>query len=67
MAKLIIDIEKCKGCLLCTQACPQKILAQRKELNQKGYYPVEITDESNCIGCAMCAIMCPDCVIQVEK
>jgi 2-oxoglutarate ferredoxin oxidoreductase subunit delta len=67
MAKLTIDLERCKGCLLCTQACPKKILVQSKELNQKGYYPIEIIDQSQCIGCAMCALMCPDCVIRVEK
>ena len=68
MPKIYIEFERCKGCLLCTQACPKKILSQNHHtLNSKGYYPVEVTDPGQCIGCAMCAIMCPDCVITVEK
>ena len=68
MAKITIEFERCKGCLLCTKACPQKILAQNnRKLNHKGSYPIEVIDPKKCIGCAMCAMMCPDCVITVEK
>lgn len=68
MAKVTFDIDKCKGCGLCCQACPKKILALAKHtLNAKGYHPVEMTDQAACIGCAFCATMCPDTVITVEK
>ena len=68
MAKLSFKTDLCKGCGLCTGACPKKllILAQDK-INKKGHHPVEITDQSACIGCAFCAQMCPDCVITVER
>ncbi len=36
-------------------------------MNDKGYNPAEMTDETNCIGCAMCGIICPDSAITVEK
>ena len=68
MAKITISKHDCKGCGLCVEACPKKILAMsEKEPNAKGYYPVFCTDMDSCIGCAFCATMCPDCVIIVEK
>lgn len=67
MAKLTIAREICKGCGLCADACPKKLLALSKEINTKGYHPIAITDQEKCIGCAFCARMCPDAVIKVEK
>jgi len=68
MAKVTFDIDKCKGCALCVDACPKKILALAEHtLNVKGYHPVEMKDQAACIGCAFCATMCPDTVITVEK
>jgi len=62
-----IDIERCKGCALCTTACPKKIMVMAKEPNGKGYYPATVSDPSQCIACALCARMCPDCVIRFVK
>lgn len=68
MAKMTVITERCKGCGLCTTACPKKIVSLQKEKrNKKGYFYAVCTDESVCIGCAMCGIMCPDCAIVVEK
>lgn len=68
MAKTTILVDRCKGCGLCTLACPKKILQLSSDkLNAKGYYPAYVTDMSLCIGCAMCARMCPDVAIIVEK
>ncbi len=65
--KVTIFEDRCKGCGLCTTACPKKILVMGKQMNIKGYYPVTVSDPEQCIACAMCARMCPDCAIQVEK
>jgi 2-oxoglutarate ferredoxin oxidoreductase subunit delta len=65
--KLTIDSEKCKGCELCVNFCPKKILALGKETNTKGYFPVTVINEDECIACGTCAIMCPDSIITVEK
>ena len=67
MAKVTIARETCKGCALCADVCPRKILALSREINTRGYHPIEITDQEKCIGCAFCARMCPDAVITVEK
>ncbi len=68
MAKITVDEKVCKGCSMCVNACPKKIIALSKDkINNKGYHPAELIDESKCIGCAFCATMCPDCAITVEK
>lgn len=68
MAKIIVDEKVCKGCSMCVNACPKKIIVLSKgKINAKGYHPAEQIDEKLCIGCAFCAIMCPDCAITVEK
>ena len=68
MNRVTIDADLCKGCALCTVACPKGILAMDgNRFNAKGYNPAYITDQAKCTACAMCAIMCPDSVITVEK
>ncbi len=68
MAKLTFKTDLCKGCGLCVEACPKKILTLSKDkINQKGHSPVEIINQDECIGCAFCATMCPDCIITVER
>lgn len=68
MAKVTFRDERCKGCGLCIEVCPKKIIRQSSErLNSKGYYPAEVVEMEKCIGCAFCAVICPDCVIEVER
>ena len=67
MAKLTIAREVCKGCGLCADVCPRQLLALSREINTRGYHPIELTDQEKCIGCTFCARMCPDAVITVEK
>lgn len=70
MAKGLVTFEKdnCKGCGLCIEACPKKIVTlDSSTINKKGYNPATVTNMDDCIGCASCAIMCPDVVITVER
>ena len=70
MPKSILTFNEaaCKGCLLCVDACPPKILEQElTRVNAKGYNPVYCTDIEKCTACAICARICPDSVIKVER
>jgi 2-oxoglutarate ferredoxin oxidoreductase subunit delta len=64
--KTVIDIEKCKGCELCTTACNEHAIQMSKNINNMGYrYAVVVNDL--CTGCTNCAIVCPDGVIKVYR
>ena len=65
--KVVFDRDRCKGCELCINACPKSILALDSSVNNKGYHPAGITDESACVGCRSCATMCPDCCISIYE
>lgn len=66
MAKIEIDHFFCKGCGLCMDVCPFKLIDWSKEAGESGLY-VEQKDASKCTACKMCAIMCPECAISVYK
>jgi len=63
---IVIDIEKCKGCGLCVEVCPQDIIALGKNVNAKGYFYADIINE-DCTACENCVMVCPDTVITLYK
>lgn len=67
MAKLKLDGELCKGCLLCTAICPKGLLKKDGSFNNRGFYTVGIERVKECTGCALCAEVCPDVAIEVWK
>jgi 2-oxoglutarate ferredoxin oxidoreductase subunit delta len=63
-----VDPERCKGCGLCIEACPQKIIQFDDKFNSKGYFPAKLVDpEGKCLGCGFCYQKCPDVAITVFK
>ena len=64
--KIIINAERCKGCLLCISACPNDCIAVSDTANSMGYFPAEANND-NCTGCALCALVCPDVAIEVHR
>ncbi|MBR2831953.1 MAG: 4Fe-4S binding protein [Oscillospiraceae bacterium] len=46
-----IDKEKCVGCGLCADTCPQGIISE-----EDGHY---VIDEESCVSCGACAGECP--------
>ena len=64
MQKLKLNVERCKGCGYCVDACKQGALSQPGKLNKKGY-SIVVADEEKCIQCGMCYRMCPDCMIEI--
>lgn len=68
MPKITVNEDVCKGCGLCVEACPRKIIALNKEkISAKGYHPAQLIDAEKCTGCTSCAMMCPDVAITVER
>lgn len=68
MPRIIVNEGYCKGCGLCVEICPRKIIVlDPDKITDKGYHPALLIDESQCTGCAHCALMCPDVAITVER
>ncbi len=67
MPRIEIDDMRCKGCGLCTSACPPRIIVLGDKLNLQGFAVVTVTDMEQCTGCASCARICPDVAITVYR
>ncbi|MBS1260706.1 MAG: NAD(P)H-quinone oxidoreductase subunit I, chloroplastic [Calditrichaeota bacterium] len=65
MPRVSIEKDRCKGCELCVEACPQHILEMSDKINAQGYFYARVFDRPRCIGCRLCAIICPDIAIEV--
>jgi len=63
---VIIDIQRCKGCELCIDACPEDTLQLSNEINNLGYKYATVANDT-CTGCMNCALICPDAVIKVYR
>src|SRR5215210_3718 len=63
---VVIDVEACKGCDLCIDACPPRVLVMTTdEVNTRGYRFPKLLP--GCTGCKACSQICPDFVFQVYK
>ncbi len=67
MPKIEVNEMRCKGCKLCTQACPRQCIAMSKTFSKTGYYPAQLAKPEACIGCGMCYLVCPDLAITVYR
>ncbi len=58
----------CKGCGICIDVCPVKILEFSPEFNDKGYHYPRVKEgmEDKCIACRLCERYCPDMAVYVE-
>jgi len=65
MSHIVIDKNRCKGCYLCINECPKKLIKISNDVNNLGVHLVDFDDPNNeCLGCAMCATRCPDLAIK---
>ena len=65
---IIVNADRCKGCQLCVEACPQHVIALApRRVNGHGYPFVEAARPDQFIGCASCGIVCPDGCITVYR
>jgi 2-oxoglutarate ferredoxin oxidoreductase subunit delta len=65
--RIIIDRERCKGCVMCVSVCPKSVLIMTKKLNSKGNHYPETPRIRDCVGCQQCALICPDAAIEIEQ
>jgi 2-oxoglutarate ferredoxin oxidoreductase subunit delta len=67
--RVTVDVDRCKGCQLCTTACPPGVLVMSHDhINARGYYPVQLVDpQGRCTGCGLCAVICPDVCLTVYR
>ncbi len=66
-SEIIVDQVFCKGCLICIDQCPQKVIDVSVNRNSKGYIVPEIVRIDKCNGCKICELICPDLAITVNK
>jgi len=57
--RLQVDTNECKGCGLCVEACPPRVIALRQELNHYGYRTAGYLG-SGCTACGICFLSCPE-------
>jgi len=65
--KTVIDNDRCKGCGLCIEFCPQNHLRISDVLRWFCIHPVEPDEETECTGCKLCVLMCPDVAISLYR
>jgi 2-oxoglutarate ferredoxin oxidoreductase subunit delta len=56
---LRVDVNECKGCGLCIEACPPKAIHLGDNLNHYGYRTATYNG-SGCTGCGICFFACPE-------
>jgi 2-oxoglutarate ferredoxin oxidoreductase subunit delta len=57
--KLRIDVDECKGCGLCVEACPPRVIGMSDRLNHYGYRTAVYAGRG-CTGCGICFMVCPE-------
>ena len=62
-----VEAERCKGCELCVDVCPRRVLGMTDRLNAHGYHFATIRRQEECIGCLQCSDMCPDAAIEIRQ
>jgi 2-oxoglutarate ferredoxin oxidoreductase subunit delta len=68
MATPRIRVDRCKGCGLCVEVCPQKCLVLDEGLNVRGIHPARYDDSAaECRACMNCILICPDVAIELVE
>ncbi len=57
--QLRVDGEECKGCGLCVEACPPKVIALSEHMNHYGYRTAAYAG-AGCTGCGICFMVCSE-------
>lgn len=57
--QLRVNEDECKGCGLCMEACPPKVIRLSERLNHSGYRTAHYAGKG-CTGCGICFMACPE-------
>lgn len=57
--RLRVEVDECKGCGLCVEACPPKVIHLSDRLNHYGYRTAAYAG-AGCTGCGICFLVCPE-------
>jgi len=60
-----IDDQYCKGCFLCLEVCPKKVLGRGNQRSRAGYSMPQVESLKDCISCLLCELTCPDLALTV--
>ena len=60
VASLKLSVEKCNGCGMCIQVCPQAVLVLESK-------KAKIVDLDACMECGACVINCPEGALAVQS
>lgn len=57
--------QRCKGCNICIEFCPEQVLQESQCSNSKGYHYPEVVpgQEAACVHCDFCTLICPEFAI----
>ena len=63
---LFLQFNRCKGCDLCINVCPNKALEKSSTLNRSVQYPPKAVESGGkCTFCRLCEYTCPDFALYV--
>jgi 2-oxoglutarate ferredoxin oxidoreductase subunit delta len=63
--EILIDDQYCKGCKLCIEVCPRKVLGKGNRRSRAGYSLPRVSVPENCAVCFLCEMTCPDLALTV--
>jgi len=67
MPSIEINPDWCKGCYICVDVCPRKVLEVDQATFQRGHHPVLVVRLEDCTVCRQCELLCPDLAIIVSN
>ena len=60
-----VDVDKCKACGDCIDACPNELMAMVEDGGKK--HAIFSGDPSDCIGCYSCESSCEEGAVSIQE